>query len=111
MEDHRRSDAENEIEPIVKAEHMRFEYTEYDDEGKEGEHVVAIYDLSLKVKPGQFIGVLGHNGSGKSTLAKHLNALLIPTGGTVWIGGYDTKDSERLWDIRQTAGKIGRAHV
>ena len=106
MDDHRRTDLENRIEPIVRAEHMRFEYTELDEEGREGERVVAIYDLSLEVQPGQFIGILGHNGSGKSTLAKHLNALLVPTGGTVWIGGYDTKDPDRLWDIRQMAGMV-----
>ena len=104
MGDHRTADEVN--DPIIRAEHMRYEYMEYDEEGSEGKNVVAIYDLSLEVKPGQFIGVLGHNGSGKSTLAKHLNALLLPTGGTVWIGGYDTKDSGHLWDIRQTAGMV-----
>ena len=62
--------------------------------------------MSLDVQPGEFVAVLGHNGSGKSTLAKHFNAILLPTSGTVYVGGIDTKEEERLYEIRQTAGMV-----
>ena len=91
---------------IIKTEKLHYEYVEYDEEDRASEPIVAIDEVSLEVEPGQFIGVLGHNGSGKSTFAKHLNALLLPTGGTVWIGGNDTRDDKKLWDIRQTAGMV-----
>ena len=66
----------------------------------------AIKGVDLEVEKGQFIAVLGHNGSGKSSLAKHINALLMPTKGTVWVDGMETADEEYLWDIRQTAGMV-----
>lgn len=79
----------------------------YDYCDEESEEVVrAINNVSLDVKEGQFIAILGHNGSGKSSLAKHINALLTPTEGTIWVDGIDTKDDKRLWDIRQTAGMV-----
>lgn len=78
---------------------------DYKDE-ESGEKVRAVDNVSFDVKPGQFIAILGHNGSGKSSLAKHLNALLLPTEGTVWVDGIDTQDGKRLWDIRQTAGMV-----
>lgn len=78
---------------------------DYIDE-EEKEVVRAVDDVSLNVEKGQFIAVLGHNGSGKSSLAKHINALLSPTEGTIWVDGMDTKDEKCLWDIRQTAGMV-----
>lgn len=78
---------------------------DYIDE-EEREVVRAVDNVSLNVKKGQFIAVLGHNGSGKSSLAKHINALLSPTDGTIWVDGMDTRDEKYLWDIRQTAGMV-----
>ena len=79
----------------------------HDYAGEEEDITVrAIDNVSLDVKEGQFIAILGHNGSGKSSLAKHINALLMPTDGTVWVDDIDTKDEKRLWDIRQTAGMV-----
>lgn len=78
---------------------------DYIDE-EEREVVRAVDDVSLNVKKGQFIAVLGHNGSGKSSLAKHINALLSPTDGTIWVDGMDIRDEKHLWDIRQTAGMV-----
>ena len=78
---------------------------DYIDE-EENTVVHAIKGVDLEVEKGQFIAVLGHNGSGKSSLAKHINALLMPTKGTVWVDGMETADEEYLWDIRQTAGMV-----
>ena len=77
-----------------------------DDEGNVNGTVRAIDDVSLDVAPGQFIAILGHNGSGKSTLAKHLNALLFPTEGEVWVDGMDTRQEDQLWEIRRRAGMV-----
>lgn len=66
----------------------------------------AVDDVSLNIEKGDFIAILGHNGSGKSTLAKHMNAILYPTEGTVWVDGMDTTDENALWDIRQNAGMV-----
>ena len=78
---------------------------DYIDE-EENTVVHAIKGVDLEVEKGQFIAVLGHNGSGKSSLAKHINALLMPTKGTVWVDGMETSEEEHLWDIRQTAGMV-----
>lgn len=78
---------------------------DYRDE-EENETVRAIDDVSLQIETGQFIVIIGHNGSGKSSLAKHINALLMPTEGTVWVDGIETTDNKRIWDIRQTAGMV-----
>ncbi len=78
---------------------------DFKDEEK-NEKIRAVDNVSLDVSEGQFIAILGHNGSGKSSLAKHLNALLLPTEGTVWVDGIDTQDGKHLWDIRQTAGMV-----
>lgn len=94
--------------PIVNVENLVFEY-ERQEQGENGEIIVksrAIDDLSFEVKRGEFIVIIGHNGSGKSTLAKHLNAILHPSSGEVWIEGMNTKFGEKLWDIRQTAGMV-----
>ena len=79
---------------------------EYRTADEETETVRAIDGVSLDVEQGQFIVILGHNGSGKSSLAKHINALLMPTDGTIWVDDMDTRDGKLLWDIRQTAGMV-----
>lgn len=91
---------------MIKTEKLVFEYEKMDDEGNIiGTHR-AIDEVDLDIEPGQFIAILGHNGSGKSTLAKQMNAILTPTGGTMWVNGRDTKDMDQIWDIRQTAGMV-----
>ena len=91
---------------MIKAEHVSFEYFRRDENGNVSDMVEAVKDLSLEVKQGEFIGILGCNGSGKSTLAKHLNAILYPTEGTVWVDGKDTKDEDSLIEIRKEAGMV-----
>ena len=92
---------------IIHAEKLGYDYVQYDeDEGKEPEVVHAVRDVDLKVERGQFIAILGHNGSGKSTLAKHINALLVPTEGTIYIDHMNTRDDDSLWKIRQEAGMV-----
>ena len=91
---------------MIKISKLIHDYIQRDEEGNPAGTVRAIDDVSLNVEPGQFIAILGHNGSGKSTLAKHINALLFPTEGAVWVNGLDTKDQSLLWDIRQTAGIV-----
>ncbi|MDO4418338.1 MAG: energy-coupling factor transporter ATPase [Eubacteriales bacterium] len=91
---------------MIKISKLVHDYIQRDEEGNPSGTVRAIDDVSLDVKPGQFIAILGHNGSGKSTLAKHLNALLFPTEGAVWVNGLDTRDRDLLWDVRQTAGMV-----
>lgn len=78
-------------------------YFNYNEEKKEN---MVLKGIDLKVKKGEFVVVIGHNGSGKSTLAKHFNAILLPTGGSIKVDGIDTKDPEKLWDIRQRAGMV-----
>ena len=75
---------------IIKARKLKYDYLKYDDNGQASESHTAVEDIDLDIRPGQFISILGHNGSGKSTLAKHMNALLIPTEGTIWVDGMDT---------------------
>ncbi|MBQ8053575.1 MAG: energy-coupling factor transporter ATPase [Lachnospiraceae bacterium] len=91
---------------MIKIEKLIHDYIQRDDEGNAAGTFRAIGGVDLDVSPGQFIAVLGHNGSGKSTLAKHLNALLFPTEGTVWVDGMDTKDEKNLWEIRREAGMV-----
>ncbi|MBR3525878.1 MAG: energy-coupling factor transporter ATPase [Lachnospiraceae bacterium] len=85
---------------------LRYEYIRRDEENNVEGITTAVDDVSLRVRPGQFIAVLGHNGSGKSTLAKHINAILMPAEGTVTVDGMDTQDAEKLLDIRRTAGMV-----
>jgi energy-coupling factor transport system ATP-binding protein len=94
------------IMEIIKVKDLVYEYIRRDDEGNVSGITTAVDNVSLDIKQGDFVAVLGHNGSGKSTLAKHLNAILYPTEGTVWVDGKDTKDEEYIWDIRQTAGMV-----
>ena len=91
---------------MLKTEKLTFEYIRRDEEGNVEGITTAIDDVSVHINRGEFIAILGHNGSGKSTLAKHFNALLYPTEGSVTVDGMDTKDGDRLWDIRQEAGMI-----
>ena len=91
---------------IIRASKLGFDYFRYDEEGNEEEINRAIDGVNLDVKAGHFVAILGHNGSGKSTLAKHLNALLVPTEGTLWIDNMDTAKEEDLWKIRQKAGMV-----
>ena len=91
---------------IVKASNVVYEYIRRDEDGNVEGITTAVDQVSLDIEQGEFIAILGHNGSGKSTLAKHINAILNPTEGTVWVDGMDTSDEERIWDIRQTAGMV-----
>ena len=91
---------------MVQTENLVFEYEKRDEEGRVIGKSRAIDEVNLNVKEGQFIAILGHNGSGKSTLAKHINAILVPTEGTVWVNGRDTKDPAELWNVRQSAGMV-----
>ena len=94
------------MERMVQTEDLVFEYAKRDEEGNVVGTQRAIDQVSLEVKEGQFIAILGHNGSGKSTLAKHINAILVPTEGTVWVEGRNTKDADELWNVRQSAGMV-----
>ena len=91
---------------IIKAKDLTFEYIRRDEDGNVEGITTAVNHVSLDIKPGEFIAILGHNGSGKSTLAKHMNALLYPTDGTIWVDGIDTSDEKRILEIRQTAGMV-----
>ena len=88
-----------EQERIIRAEHVSFRYL--DEQAQ-----LVLDDVSVDIAPSQFVAVLGHNGSGKSTLAKHMNAVLLPSGGTVWVQGMDTRNEEHLYDIRQSVGMV-----
>ncbi len=91
---------------IIRAKDVVFEYIKRDEEGNVEGIVTAVDKVSLDVSQGQFIAILGHNGSGKSTLAKHMNGILYPTEGTIWVDGKDTKDEKELWNIRQSTGMV-----
>lgn len=91
---------------LVKADKISYEYIRRDEEGNVEGITKALDSVSIDANSGEFITILGHNGSGKSTFAKHLNGILIPTEGTVWIEGMDTSDEDRIWDIRSTAGMV-----
>ena len=91
---------------IIKTARLIYEYIRRDEEEKIEEVKRAIDGVDLDIEKGSFVAVLGHNGSGKSTFAKHINGLLLPTEGTVWVGEMDTKDEEHIWDVRKTAGMV-----
>lgn len=91
---------------IIKTEDLTFEYIRRDEEGNVESIHRAVDELNIHVKKGDFVAILGHNGSGKSTLAKHINAILMPTEGTLWVNGIDTSENDKLWDIRRTAGMV-----
>lgn len=91
---------------IIKTAHLIYDYITQDDESGKDITTRAIDDVNLDISAGDFIAILGHNGSGKSTLAKHMNALLVPTGGTIWVKDMDTADENLTWNVRQTAGMV-----
>lgn len=91
---------------IIKASQLVYEYIRRDEEGNVEGITTAVDHVDLDIAQGQFIAILGHNGSGKSTLAKHMNAILYPSEGTIWVDGKDTTEEQYLWDIRQTAGMV-----
>lgn len=88
-------------EIMIKANNLTYEYKNNEEQSN-----IALNNVNLEVKKGEFVVILGHNGSGKSTLAKHINALLLPTQGNLYVKGMDTLDEEKLWDIRSTAGMV-----
>ena len=91
---------------IIKAEDLSYNYIKLGEDEKTEEVSEAVRNVSIDIRAGEFVAILGHNGSGKSTLAKHMNALLLPTEGTIWIDGRDSRDEDALLAIRQTAGMV-----
>lgn len=90
------------MENIIKIDNLYFQYPHWEDE----EPKLAIKGVSLEIEEGSFTAIIGQNGSGKSTLAKNLNGLLLPGKGAVYVSGMDTRDEDKIWDIRQTAGMV-----
>lgn len=91
---------------IIKTSQLIHEYIHRDEEGNVESIQAALEGVDIDIEKGQFVAILGHNGSGKSTLAKHMNVILRPTEGTVWVEGMDTSEEENLWKIRQSAGMV-----
>ncbi len=91
---------------IIKADNVLYEYIRRDDEGNVESIQTALNHVNLDINPGDFVAILGHNGSGKSTLAKHLNALLTPEEGTIWVDGMDTKDFANVFPVRKQTGMV-----
>jgi energy-coupling factor transport system ATP-binding protein len=89
------------MEAIIRISNITHYYTAADES-----RIAALAGVSLSIKAGEFVAVIGHNGSGKSTLAKHMNALLLPDEGTVEVNGIDTRDQKRLWEVRRSAGMV-----
>ena len=89
-------------ENMIKSEDLVFKYVNAEEQTEK----VAINHVSMEVKKGEFLVILGHNGSGKSTMAKHMNALLLPSGGKMYVDGLDTSDIENLWEVRRRAGMV-----
>lgn len=94
------------IKNMILTKGLTFEYIRRDEEGNVEGINTALDDVSIDIQKGQFIAILGHNGSGKSTFARHLNALIMPTSGEVWVDGNLTSDHDKIWDIRQSAGMV-----
>ena len=91
---------------MIKAVKLVHEYIRRDEEGNVDSIQTALDHIDLDIKAGEFIAILGHNGSGKSTLAKHINAILTPSEGSLWVDGKDTGDDDCIWDVRQSAGMV-----
>lgn len=91
---------------MLRTEKLVFEYIRRDEEGNVEDILRALDDVTLEVQKGEFVAILGHNGSGKSTVAKHINALLRPTEGAVFVNDMDTRDEAHIWDIRKSAGMV-----
>ena len=92
--------------PIIRSKELVHEYIRRDEEGNVESIQTALDHVNIEVQQGQFISILGHNGSGKSTFAKHINALLTPSEGTIWVDGMNTSDDEYTFSVRQTAGMV-----
>ena len=91
---------------MIQAKKMGFDYIRRDEEGNVEEIQRALDDINIEIKAGDFVAVLGKNGSGKSTFSKHLNALLMPTDGTLYVDGMDTSKQELVWKVRQNTGMV-----
>lgn len=91
---------------MIKTKKLTFEYIHRDEEGNVEGITKAVDGVDLDIKEGDFIAILGHNGSGKSTLAKHMNAILSPSDGTIYVAGMDTRDEKNIWDVRKNAGMV-----
>ena len=91
---------------IIKAVKLAFDYLKYDEDGNVQETQRAVDGVDVDIREGQFVAILGHNGSGKSTFAKHINALLLPSDGTIWIDGINTLEEPELWKVHQKAGMV-----
>ena len=94
------------MDHIINADNILFEYYNYDENGEKKEAVTALNHISVSIKKGEFVVILGHNGSGKSTFAKHLNAILTPKEGTLFVSGIDATDPKNVWDIRKEVGMV-----
>ena len=94
------------MDEIIRGEGLVYDYTVQGEEGNEPEVRRAIDHLDLSIEKGSFVAILGHNGSGKSTLAKMINGIYLPTEGTLWVENIDTRDEEKIWDVRRTAGMV-----
>lgn len=88
---------------MIEIKNLTYSYQEEEDQNKKE---IVLKDVSLTIHKGEFVAVLGHNGSGKSTLAKHLNAILLPAGGKVYVEGLDTSDEDLMWEIRRRVGMV-----
>ena len=91
---------------MIRAEHIKFDYIRRDGEDNVIAVETAVNDVSFEVKTGEFVAILGHNGSGKSTLARHINALLVPEEGTMYVDGIDTSEKDMVWEVRKRAGMV-----
>ena len=91
---------------MIHTKSLTYDYETFDSEGNADGVVRALDDIDIDIEPGTFVAILGRNGSGKSTLAKQMNALLLPTQGTVWVDGKDTRSEADIWNIRQSAGMV-----
>lgn len=91
---------------IIRGKKLVYEYKKYGEDGRVEAVSRAVDGVDLHVERGDFIAILGHNGSGKSTLAKHINAILVPDEGTLYVDGLDTSKEENVWDVRQSAGMV-----
>ena len=99
-------DKEANMEEMLRSEKLEFTYTIEEEDGTVAETMYALQGVDISVQKGEFIVILGHNGSGKSTFARHINALLEPSGGTLWIQGMNTREEDKIWLVRQKAGMI-----
>ena len=91
---------------MIQAEHIKFDYIRRDEDDNVVAVETAVDDVSFEVKAGDFVAILGHNGSGKSTLARHINALLVPEEGTLYVDGIDTSEKDMVWEVRQRVGMV-----